>query len=87
LLRKAWGTSNHLGNTVEAPWLRMVQLPVNQPLTKPQIDSLVERAGLELNAECMCMTVRDKSYVRLSAHMYNEIDQYENLIGITRLLA
>ena len=87
LLRNAWGTQNHLGGTVEAPWLRMVQLPLDQPLSKPQIDSLVERAGLELNTECMCMTVRDKSYVRLSAHMYNEIDQYENLIGITRLLA
>ena len=87
LLRKAWGTPEHLGSTVEAPWLRMVQLPLDQPLTKPQIDSLVERAGLELNTECMCMTVRGKSYVRLSAHMYNEIDQYENLIGITRLLA
>jgi isopenicillin-N epimerase len=87
LLRKAWGTPEHLGSTVEAPWLRMVQLPLDQPLTKPQIDSLVERAGQELNTECMCMTVRGKSYVRLSAHMYNEIDQYENLIGITRLLA
>jgi isopenicillin-N epimerase len=87
LLRNAWGTPNHLGSTVEAPWLRMVQLPLDRPLTKPQIDSLVERAELELNTECMCMTVRDKSYVRLSAHMYNEIDQYENLIGITRLLA
>lgn len=87
LLRQSWGTPEHLGNTVEAPWLRMVQLPVSQALTKPQIDSMVERAGLELNVECMCMTVRDKSYVRLSAHMYNEIDQYERLIGITRLLA
>ena len=86
LLRNAWGTPEHAGNTVEAPWLRMVQLPVDRPLTKPQIDSLVERAGLELNTECMCMTVRDKSYVRLSAHMYNEISQYENLIGLTRLL-
>jgi isopenicillin-N epimerase len=86
LLRNAWGTPEHVGNTVEAPWLRMVQLPVDRPLTKPQIDSLVERAGLELNTECMCMTVRDKSYVRLSAHMYNEIPQYENLIGLTRLL-
>jgi isopenicillin-N epimerase len=86
LLRNAWGTPEHVGNTVEAPWLRMVQLPINRPLTKPQIDSLVERAGLELNTECMCMTVRDKSYVRLSAHMYNEISQYENLIGLTRLL-
>ena len=87
LLRNAWGTSEHLGNTVEAPWLRMVQLPVTEPLTKPQIDSVVERAGRELNVECMCMTVRGKSYVRLSSHMYNEIDQYEKLIGITRLLA
>ena len=87
LLRQSWGTPEHLGNTVEAPWLRMVQLPVDRALTKPQIDSMVERAGLELNVECMCMTVRDKSYVRLSAHMYNEIDQYERLIGITRLLA
>jgi isopenicillin-N epimerase len=87
LLRQAWGTSEHLGNAVEAPWLRMVQLPVDQALTKPQIESMVERAGLELSTECMCMTVRDKSYVRLSAHMYNEIDQYERLIGITRLLA
>ena len=87
LLRKAWSTPEHLGSTVEAPWLRMVQLPLDQPLAKPQIDSLVERAGLELDTECMCMTVRGKSYVRLSAHMYNEIDQYENLIGITRLLA
>jgi isopenicillin-N epimerase len=87
LLRNSWGTPEHLGNTVEAPWMRMVQLPVDQPLTKPQIDLMVERAGLELNTECMCMTVRGKSYVRISAHMYNEIDQYENLIGITRLLA
>ena len=87
LLRQSWGTPEHLGNTVEAPWLRMVQLPVTHALTKPQIDSMIERAGLELNVECMCMTVRDKSYVRLSAHMYNEIDQYERLIGITRLLA
>jgi isopenicillin-N epimerase len=87
LLRQAWGTPEHVGNTVEAPWLRMVQLPVAEPLTKPQIDSAVERAGYELNVQCMCMTVRDKSYVRLSAHMYNEIDQYERLIGITRLLA
>lgn len=87
LLRNAWGTPIHLGNTPEAPWLRMVQLPVVEALTKPQIDSLVERAGLELQVECMCMTVRGKSYVRLSAHMYNEVDQYEKLIGITRLLA
>lgn len=86
MLRNTWGTPHHLGQTQEAPWLRMVQLPVAQPLTKPQIQDLVERAGIELNLECMCMTVHDKTYVRLSAHMYNEIDQYEKLAEIIRLL-
>ena len=48
--------------------------------------SLIERCGIELNAEVACMTVRGNSYVRISAHMYNEVDQYEALVGITRLL-
>jgi hypothetical protein len=86
LLRDAWGVTNHLGELVEAPWMRMIQLPTTAPLEKSQIDSLIERCGFELSAECAFMTVRGNSYVRISAHMYNEVDQYEALIGITRLL-
>jgi isopenicillin-N epimerase len=86
LLRAAWGVENHLAGAVEAPWMRMIQLPTTAPLEKSQIDSLIERCGIELNAECAFMTVRGNSYVRISAHMYNEVDQYEALIGITRLL-
>ena len=86
LLRAAWGVENHLAGAVEAPWMRMIQLPTTAPLDKSQIDSLIERCGIELNAECAFMTVRGNSYVRISAHMYNEIDQYEVLAGLTRLL-
>ena len=86
LLRAAWGVENHLADAIEAPWMRMIQLPTTAPLEKPQIDSLIERCGIELNSECSFMTVRGNSYVRISAHMYNEVDQYEALVGITRLL-
>jgi isopenicillin-N epimerase len=85
-LRAAWGVENHLAGAIEAPWMRMIQLPTTAPLDKSQIVSLIERCGLELNAECSFMTVRGNSYVRISAHMYNEIDQYEVLAGLTRLL-
>ena len=64
----------------------MIQLPTTAPLSKSEINSLIERCGLELNAECSFMTVRGNNYVRISAHMYNEVDQYEELVGITRLL-
>ena len=86
LLRAAWGVENHLAGAIEAPWMRMIRLPTTVPLDKSQIDSLIERSGLELKAECSFMTVRGNSYVRISAHMYNEVDQYEALVGITRLL-
>ena len=86
LLRAAWGVENHLANAIEAPWMRMIQLPTTAPLSKSEINSLIERCGLELNAEVACMTVRGSSFVRISAHMYNEVDQYEALVGITRLL-
>jgi hypothetical protein len=66
--------------------MRMIQLPTTAPLSKSEINSLIERCGLEFNAEVACMTVRGNSFVRISAHMYNEVDQYEALVGITRLL-
>jgi len=86
LLRAAWGVEDHLEGAIEAPWMRMIRLPAASPLDKSQIDSLIERCGFELNAECAFMTVRGISYVRISAHMYNEVDQYQTLSEITRLL-
>ena len=87
LLRSAWGTQPHIDSGVEAPWMRMVQLPLIQPWTKTEIETVVQKAGKQLKAECMCMTVREKTYVRISAHMYNEADQYEALTTLPQLLA
>ena len=66
--------------------MRMVKIPSSRPLTKPEVDATVERLGAELKVECMLMTVGDTSYVRLSAHMYNEVEDFERLAPIRRFL-
>ena len=66
--------------------MRMVKTPASRPLTKPELDSTIERAGRELKAECVLVTVGDSTYVRLSAYMYNEIDDYRALVGLPSLL-
>lgn len=86
LLRTAWGVDQHVDPSLEAPWMRMVKVPSSRPLTKPEVDSTVERIGSELKVECMLMTVGASTYVRLSAHMYNEIEDFERLLPIRRLL-
>lgn len=92
LLRSAWGVENHLVGTevTEAPWMRMVLLPKNgataQPLTTQERDQLMKRAGTDLRAECTIMTVRGENYVRLSAQMYNEIDDYRALVALPTLI-
>lgn len=86
LLRKSWNTQRHIDSSLEAPWMRMVQIPASRPLTKQEADATVERIGIELKAECMLMTVGDSSYVRLSAHMYNEVEDYTSIEPIRRFL-
>lgn len=86
LLRRAWNVERHVDSVREAPWMRTVKAPSSRPLTKSELDSTIERAGRELKAECVLVTVGDSTYVRLSAHMYNEIEDYEALVGLTSLL-
>lgn len=86
LLRSMWGVDAHIDSSLEAPWMRMVKIPSSRPLTKPEVDATVERLGAELKVECMLMTVGDTSYVRLSAHMYNEVEDFERLAPIRRFL-
>lgn len=92
LLRSAWGVEDHLVGTevTEAPWMRMVLLPKTgataQPLTTEGRDQIMKRAGIELRAECAIMTVRGENYVRLSAQMYNEIDDYRALVALPTLV-
>ena len=86
LLRRAWKVDPHVESSREAPWMRMVKTPSSRPLAKAELDATIERAGRELKAECVLMSVGNSTYVRLSAHMYNEVDDYKALIGLTSLL-
>jgi isopenicillin-N epimerase len=85
-LRRAWKAEQHIDSSREAPWMRMVKTPASRPLTKAEVDATIERAGRELKAECVLVSVGDSTYVRLSAHMYNEVEDYRALVDLTRLL-
>jgi isopenicillin-N epimerase len=86
MLRLAWGVDQHLPIPIEAAWMRMVRLPVAPALTRRECDVLIQRAGRELNAETTIMSVGKHTYVRLSAHMYNEVDDYQTLVGLPKLV-
>jgi hypothetical protein len=64
----------------------MVKTPASRPLTKAEVDATIERAGRELKGECVLVSVGDSTYVRLSAHMYNEVEDYRAIVDLTRLL-
>lgn len=86
LLRRAWGVDQHLPTPIEAPWMRMVRLPMSPVFTRKECDVLIQRAGHELNAETTIMPVGGHNYVRLSAHMYNEADDYRALVNLPKLI-
>ena len=85
LLREAWDVDRHVPPALEAPWMRMVRLPISPAFTRNECDALIQRAGRELNAETTIMSVGGHNYVRLSAHMYNEADDYRVLVGLPKL--
>ncbi len=86
LLRDAWGVEHHLPASLEAPWMRMVRLPKLSALTRAERDALIQRASRELQTETTIVSVGDHSYVRLSAHMYNEVDDYRALVDLPQLV-
>lgn len=86
LLREVWGMDQHLPVPIEAPWMRMVRLPKSPVFTRRECDVLIQRTGHELRAETTVISVGDHNYVRLSAHMYNEADDYRALIEMPRLV-
>ncbi len=85
LLREAWNVDRHVAAEFEAPWMRMVRLPISPAFTRKECDALIQRAGRELNTETTIMSVGGHNYVRLSAHMYNEADDYRMLVGLPQL--
>lgn len=85
-LREAWGVEDHLPTPIEAPWMRMVRLPISPAFTRLECDALIQKAGNELGAGTTIMAVGGHNYVRLSAHMYNEVDDYQALVGLPKLV-
>lgn len=85
LLRDAWGVEQHIPASLQAPWMRMVRLPHLPALTRDERDAMIQRASRELQTETTLMSVGGHNYVRLSAHMYNEVDDYRALVGLTQL--
>ncbi|MEO8364558.1 MAG: aminotransferase class V-fold PLP-dependent enzyme [Ilumatobacteraceae bacterium] len=85
LLRDFWEVDPHVEPTLEAPWMRMVQLPIPAPLSRPECNELIRKASVELNTETTVMSVGGHNYVRLSAHMYNELSDYERLADLPHL--
>lgn len=85
LLREAWDVDRHVPAEFEAPWMRMVRLPISPAFTRKECDALIQRAGRELNTETTIMSVGDHNYVRLSAHMYNEAEDFRMLVGLPQL--
>ena len=86
LLRDAWEVDPRIAPTLEAPWMRLVQLPIPTPLSRPECNALIRKASVELNTETTVMSVGGENYVRLSAHMYNELSDYERLVELPRLV-
>jgi hypothetical protein len=65
--------------------MRLVRLPVNKQLTKSQCDALTLKVSQELKTETVVVSPGDATYVRLSAQIYNEVNDYEKLKSVPNL--
>jgi len=61
-------------------------VPIKKQLTKSQSDSLTLKVSQELKTETVIVSPGDATYVRLSAQIYNEVNDYKKLCKISALL-
>ena len=85
MLHEHWGTEPDVPTEMFCPWMRLVRLPMKQQLTKPQCDALTLKLSQELKTETVIVSPGDATYVRLSAQIYNEINDYEKLKSVPNL--
>ena len=86
MLHSSWGTEPDVPKEMFCPWMRLVRLPMKRQLTKAEAVALTLKVSQELNTETVIVSPGDSNYVRLSAHIYNEIEDYEKLIQIPSLM-
>jgi isopenicillin-N epimerase len=85
MLHEHWGTEPDVPTEMFCPWMRLVRLPMKQQLTKPQCDALTLKVSQELKTETVIVSPGDATYVRLSAQIYNEVNDYEKLKSVPNL--
>lgn len=72
--------------TMRAPWMRLVRLPVPGPRTYDWAASVMTAARRSLDLDVAVTFFGEDAYVRLSAHGYNELADYERVAGLPALL-
>ena len=85
MLAHAWGVELPTHHDLRAPYMRIVPLPGAQRLATPAEDALIVAASERLHAEIAVTSPGGVTGVRLSAFLYNEIADYECLVGLPAL--
>jgi isopenicillin-N epimerase len=70
-----------IGNKGQNVAMSMVRLPITGPFTKPRAVSLRQRLLQEFQTDAPLHAHPDGIWLRLSAHAYNTLDDYERLPG------
>ena len=86
LLAEAWGVTLPTHPKLRAPYMRVVPLPGARHLTTAQEDALIVAAREQLSAEIAITSPGGVPGVRLSAFLYNEVEDYECLRNLPSLL-
>ena len=85
MLAHAWGVELPTHHELRAPYLRIVPLPGAQRLAYAAEEALIVAARERLHAEIAITSPGGVTGVRLSAFLYNEVADYECLVGLPAL--
>ena len=72
--------------TMRAPWMRLVELPVSGPYTHDWAASAMTAARNSLDLDVAVTFFGERAYVRLSAHGYNTAADYERVAELVAVL-
>ena len=86
MLAEAWGVQLPTCLELRAPYLRIVPLPGSRQLDTAAEDALITAARHHLRAEIAVTSPGGITGVRLSAFLYNDVTDYECLIGLPTLV-
>lgn len=68
----AWGVACPTHPAMVTPWMRVVPLPIARALAPAELDGLIVAARERLGAEIAVTTAGGRTYLRLSAFLYND---------------